>query len=197
MFDNAPDDLPKFKKPPVVEVALSVQFAELPGFGNVHLGLLWNRYRDQYPRVEEHLPLADVEEKFEPQQRDIGVIIEAVDQPPFPRLWFMNNPGTRLIQVQRSRFIHNWRKADTEEPYPHYPDIREQFLAAYRNFEKFLEDESIGHPSIRQCEITYVNHIDASGPLGHDQSAPRSSQAFTKGGRRDERRVVAGDCVRN
>jgi uncharacterized protein (TIGR04255 family) len=168
---KAPEDLPKFRKPPVVEVAIAVQFAELSALRNVHLGLLWNRYRDKYSQVEEHGPLVDIVEKFEPERRRIGVTIETTDQPPVPRMWLVNSSGTRLIQIQRSRFIHNWRKLATEEPYPRYPDIRAQFAAAYRTFEAFVADENVGPLLINQCEITYVNHIDANGWTNHGDAS--------------------------
>lgn len=165
----APRDgqFPAFQNPPVVEVAISVQFEELSALRNVHLGLLWNRYRDQYPRTEEHPPLPDIFERFEPERREVGITIETVDVPPVPRLWLLNPDSRRLIQVQRSRFIHNWRGMEGPDPYPHYPNIRAQFVSAYEAFLAFLKDESIGFPAINQCEITYVNHIEAVGIHGH------------------------------
>jgi hypothetical protein len=52
-----PADLPDFKRPPVTEVVLSVQFATIPEFRSVHIGLLWERLREKYPNVTEHPPL--------------------------------------------------------------------------------------------------------------------------------------------
>lgn len=172
-FGSVPSEtanLPKYRKPPIVEVAMSVQFSELQALRNVHLGMLWNRYRDSYPLSEEHAPLTEAIEKFQPE-RGTNVSIEMLEQIPVPRLWCMNDPGTRLIQIQQSRFIHNWRKLETDERYPHYPDIRQQFVDAYRTFEAFLAEENLGRPSMNQCEVTYVNHIQPTGWSNHGQAA--------------------------
>jgi len=118
-----PADLPDFRKPPVTETVLSLQFEPLGGLTAAHLGLMWQRFRPQLPEVEEHPPLPPVFEKFEPPSpAQVEVTIE--EKPPVPRLWFLNPPKTELIQIQVDRFIHNWRKMQGMEPYPHYEPIR-------------------------------------------------------------------------
>ena len=39
----ADSSLPAFRKPPVVETVLGVQFDPIPGFSNAHLGAFWKR----------------------------------------------------------------------------------------------------------------------------------------------------------
>jgi len=95
-------DLPDFRKPPVAETVLSLQFEPLGQLTAAHLGLLWQRFRSELPEVEEHPPLRPVIEKFElPSPAQVDVTIE--EKLPVPRLWFLNAPKTELIQVQVDR----------------------------------------------------------------------------------------------
>ena len=46
---SMPTPLPDFENPPVIEVVCGVSFAPLTDLKAVHLGLLWERFRDRYP----------------------------------------------------------------------------------------------------------------------------------------------------
>ena len=46
---------------------------------------------------------------------------------PAPRFWFVNESGNELVQVQRDRFIRNWRKTEGQPGYPSYDNLREAF----------------------------------------------------------------------
>lgn len=154
-------DLPDFTNPPVIEVAISVQFERLTGLHTAHLGLLWNEFRNRFPRTEEHPPTNPVIENlgvFRPPQ--LRVQVETVM--PVPRVWFLNEAGTELIQVQQDCFVHNWRKVSVPtETYPRYERIRTTFQDELGAFLRFVEREDIGRVVPIQCEITYVNHIVA------------------------------------
>jgi len=151
---------PDFSDPPVVEVALSVQFDALDKLRTPQLGLLWQEFRDRFPVTEEHVPLDTVIERFGASRARKGTArIEMLESPPVARCWFLNNAGTELIQAQQDRFVHNWRKAGTEVLYPRYDHLRNTFEAELRRFEKFVAREQIGKFAPNQCEITYVNHI--------------------------------------
>lgn len=156
-----PVDLPEFDNPPVTEVVLSVQFSELRGYRTVHAGLLWERcFRESYPNFSEHPPLDPVFETFGP--RDVGrpsVKLLQVPGPPLPRLWFLNNVGSELVQVQSDRFIHNWRKIGQGAEYPRYEAISVKFFDELKKIEDFFGQEKIGEVEVNQCEVTYVNYI--------------------------------------
>jgi uncharacterized protein (TIGR04255 family) len=160
--DTALDrDLPAFTKPPVVEVAASLQFEPVDGLHPVRLGLLWGAYRDRYPQVEVQPPLSDTREVIGPPVAPrLSFRVETA--PPALRYWFLNDRGTRMLQVQQTRFILNWRKMDTEEVYPHYPEIRQNLVDEYAHFERFLDAESLPRPGFNQVELTYVNHVPVS-----------------------------------
>ena len=153
--------LPDFDQPPVVEVVLSLQFKPLSSLTTAHLGLLWLRYRDQFSVIEEHPPLPPQFERFGPPLPPrVSVTVE--DKPPTPRVWFLNEPRTELVQVQNDRFAHNWRKVGQGQAYPRYETIRDRFRDEVSGFEQFVKEEKIGAIQLNQCEVTYVNHIEQS-----------------------------------
>jgi len=55
--------LPEFKNPPVTEVAISVQFDRLD-ITNTQMGLVWQRYRQRFKRIEEKPELDPEFENF-------------------------------------------------------------------------------------------------------------------------------------
>jgi hypothetical protein len=157
-----PRDLPDFGDPPVVETVLSLQFEPVSRLTTAHVGVLWLRFREQLPLIEEHAPLPPVFEKFEPPSpAQVEVTIE--EKPPVPRVWFLNESKSELIQVQADRFIHNWRRMQGLNPYPHYEAIRDKFRGEVATLEEFLRDERLGALTVNQCEVTYVNHIEPAG----------------------------------
>lgn len=162
VIPGRPEDLPDFRKPPLAETVLSLQFEPIAGLTTAHLGLLWQRFREWLPFIEEQPPLPPILEKFEPPSlAQVEVTVE--EKPPVPRLWLLNQDKTELIQVQADRFIHNWRKMEGIEPYPHFEPIRDRFRGEVAVLEQFLKDEGMGVPAVNQCEVTYVNHIEPSG----------------------------------
>ena len=155
--------MPSYKNPPVVEVVLSAQFAALDRLTAPHFGLLWQKFRDEFPEVEQHAPIEHVVEafgNFRSFKSDIS--FQVMDSPPVPRCWFKNPKGTQLIQVQDDRFMHNWRKTSEIENYPRYPDIRNRFIDELKLFEQFVTTESLGPLVYDQCEVTYISHIPQS-----------------------------------
>jgi uncharacterized protein (TIGR04255 family) len=152
--------LPRYAKPPVVEVALSVQFDALSGFELVHFGQLWQRLRDRYPRTEHREPLNTVVELFgvqAPQRASLQLISGF----PVGRAWYLSQDGLRLLQVQPNRFILNWRKLDTGSEYPSYETLKKSFHDELNVFLSFVAENSLGEFEPRQCELTYINHIFA------------------------------------
>lgn len=148
-----------FSNPPLVELVLGLQCDELELFTIPHVGLLWQRFREQFPRTEVQHPLDPSFERFGHERLEARrPSIQLVQTPPFPRIWFLNLAGTELIQIQQDRFIHNWRKQEGDE-YPHYDIVRERFRNELDLFGTFLADEGLGKVVPNQCEITYVNHI--------------------------------------
>jgi uncharacterized protein (TIGR04255 family) len=79
---------------------------------------------------------------------------------PFPRLWFVSESGCELVQVQRNRFIRNWRKTEGNPEYPRYETLRQSFVDDWELFVKFISEETKASVSPNQCEVTYVNILE-------------------------------------
>lgn len=159
MATARPADLPDFDDPPVVEVALSVQFTPLAQFRTVHVGGLWERFRNRFKTFREQPPIEPVFETFGAQRASGQITLELRSGPPIPRLWFINEDETQLVQFQNDRFIHNWRKVGDAVNYPRYESIKEEFIGEIGELSNFLQEQSVGEIVPNQCEITYINHI--------------------------------------
>ncbi len=150
-------NLPKYKNPPVIELVCGVLFQPLQKFLTPHLGLLWEKFKEEYPNPRDIVPLPPVVETFESPSSTPHSTWE--EFPLFPRIWLERQDGTGLIQIQRDRFLHNWKRVRVEDEYPHYANVIEKFRAQLDCFESFLRENNIGTIEPLQYELTYVNHI--------------------------------------
>jgi uncharacterized protein (TIGR04255 family) len=177
-----PDDLPEFKKPPVTEVVLSLQFATLGTLRSFHIGLLWERIRERYPTVEEQAELPPVFETFgsRPVTRQPGIQIETLLKPPMPRYWFEGQTGD-LLQLQQDRLIHNWRQLEADQQYPRYEKVREDFVRDVTSFTDFIRDHELGNLRPNQSEISYVNTIDLPGSSNPQKALERIVKCWRGG----------------
>ena len=151
--------LPDFEHPPIIEALMGVQFTPLKGWGIPHYGMFWQRIRSDYPKTSLHQPIATSADHRKAKQ---GSVLELIttDKPPL-RCWFVDEPESRLIQVQDTHFLHNWRKVSGMESYPRYMDsIRPTFELEWGRFNEFLKDEAVEKPDVVECEITYINHFE-------------------------------------
>jgi len=64
---------------------------------------------------------------------------------------------SRMIQVQDSRFIYNWKRG--ESGYPSYAATLEEFNRLYARFGDFVKSHDLGEIEENQWEVTYINHI--------------------------------------
>lgn len=153
--------IPEYKKPPVSEVALSVLFAPLEKWRSAHAGIFWSKIMTRYPATEVQMPIHNQIETFdgEPRPRALSMRVE-LPNPDAQRYWFLSDPATRLVQVQRDRFTINWRQVTGDEKYPRYAtDLRPRFSEEWTTFVEFLKERDIGVPEILQCELFYINDI--------------------------------------
>ncbi len=164
-------NLPDFANPPLAEVALSVQFEPLEKLRTPQIGLLWNEFRQRFPATEEHAPLDSEFERFGIPRTSAPIVrMQMLETLPVPRVWFLNEAGTELIQVQQDRFIHNWRKVGEGDAYPRYERLRQTFQSELEAFQAIVAREQCGEIVPNQCEVTYVNHIVAGeGWTNHGQ----------------------------
>lgn len=154
-----PTWLPDFERPPLIEVAMGVHFAELLQMKQPHVGQIWGAFRAEYPLVEDHEVLASPIEGPAGSQ-----LVARIDFGPRPaRSFFLNAEGERLIQVQPDRFVHNWRKGAA--PYPRYGTLREQFRDVWRRFREATAALGLGPLRLERAEITYVNAVAWAGTV--------------------------------
>ena len=163
---------PAYDDPPVAEVALAIHFSPLGALKAVHLGRLATLWEESYPYVEEHPEAPPAPDELDRPTGLPSFRIELVENSPLPRTWYRNESGSRLIQIQRDRVVHNWRRLSEDDPYPRYTALRPLFENAYDQFSGLVEAQGIGKLHPTQCEVTYVNpvvvggHITALSDLG-------------------------------
>ncbi len=151
-------ECPSYAHPPIWEVVFGMQFAPLVELLAPHLGHYWDQIVKDYPKLAEQPPIGRAIESFEEQQPSVPTV-QIVGKPGLPRCWFMDPDGCNLVQVQRDRFLYNWRKMSPEDEYPRYPTLKQRFLDHWAVFRDFLDAADLPVPGVDQCELTYVNHI--------------------------------------
>src|SRR6266850_6255748 len=109
--DNLRGELPDYENPPVTEVVCGVLFKTLDGFRIPHFGLFWERCKTDYPSCQEVAPLMPLIERFGEEGTEE---IQAFNDLPLPRVWFLNNQDTGIIQLQRDRFYITGRRTNQQ-----------------------------------------------------------------------------------
>lgn len=156
MTDSHP--FPHYQHPPVIEVVCGAQFEPMAGFTTAHLGKFWQRLPEEFNKTQEAEPLVPVIEGFNNAPLSIQVDASVFRS---PRVWFINDGGDRVVQVQRDRFLCNWRKIAEQHEYPRYDWVSARFFEQLAGFEQFVLEAVGVAPVARQYELTYINHIPA------------------------------------
>jgi uncharacterized protein (TIGR04255 family) len=167
--------LPKFKSPPVTETILDIGFSPLAQWDVHHYGLFWDQVKDEFPRFETKVPVPrHIEEFGERKAPELPRVqmMEAQDL----RGWLIAE-NQRLIQLQRDRFIYNWRKDGSGAPYPQYEGgVREEFIKQLFRFVEYVSTRKLGQIDVVQCELTYLNQLEIGKGW---QSAADFGKVFT------------------
>lgn len=150
---------PEYENPPVTEVVCGVLFKPLSSLLTPHVGLLWEKFKQDYPLCQEVPPLAPSIEVFEetPERAEITLALSGI--PPLPRVWFIDPRNNGIIQIQRDRFLLNWKKNRLEDEYPRYHRVFQLFQKHLSAFQQFLQENQLEDISVLQYELSYVNHI--------------------------------------
>lgn len=172
----ADSDLPNFRRPPVVETVLGVQFNRIARLSNAHLGVFWKFITSAWsadagpwtvtdaPAIEPAFERFGEQLAWTPEQLTVQL-----SQETNTRLQIRDATGSAMIQLQNGRLHYNWIGRRDGEPYPRYATIRPRFHRAYEALCDFLRAEGLDAPQPNQWEITYVNHI----PKGTVWNDPR------------------------
>jgi uncharacterized protein (TIGR04255 family) len=179
--DGRPDAVAiaaEFRSPPVTEVSLAISFQPLR-LGVISLGDIWHaKFEAAFPKVQEETPVRLGQERFEGSAAQVPAFsLELATTPTLPRLWFLNESGTELLQLQADWIARNWRETEeAKQPYDLYPAIRKAFESDLAKLVEFVDDRNLGPVQPVQAEITYINHIeegDLSRVLLAVQGTPR------------------------
>lgn len=127
----------------------------------------------RFPKIEERPRLRkSPQEVFgvrnpNPGPAELGIrFSEAVEQ---PRLWFVSDNDAELVQVQSDRFIRNWRLRTADSIYPRYDEyLRGAFKDDLVSFFDWAQSAGGDPLEIDQCEMSYLNHIEAHHARAED-----------------------------
>ncbi len=150
---------PEYENPPLTEVACGVLFKPLTSLLTPHVGLLWEKFKQDYPNCQDVPPLAPSVEVFEKTPEGTELNLALSDIPPLPRVWFIDERSNGIIQIQRDRFLNNWRKNRLEDEYPGYDKLFKLFQENLSIFKDFLQETNLEELQPLQYELSYVNHI--------------------------------------
>lgn len=158
--------LPSYKQPPVDEVVCGLRFEPLLQLKVPHIGLLWEKFRQEYPLLQHAMPIAT----------DTLIVDEATGAP-LPRIWFISKADNELMQFQLDRFYYNWRRRGDD--YPRYPSIIKKFKKAKSHLDTFTKELQLGTIKPLECELTYINHISKEQGWESIDDLPKVIRDFT------------------
>jgi uncharacterized protein (TIGR04255 family) len=179
----------RFERPPIIEMALGVQFAPIANFTGAHYGWFWKHYLDAaWTKAQDALRLPPQFEKFGEQgglQFPGSFFIQSQGPLQPQRILLINEGDDRIIQLQNDRFHYNWRKR--EGSYPSFPRLDPEFRQSLQTFEDFVRDSGLDAPLYNQWELTYFNSI----PKGELWDSPSDWVEIFPGlfGRTDPREI--------
>lgn len=154
----------RFADPPVVEVVAGVSFTGYESdFGPV-LSAFWKEVlRDRFPGLQQQPPYTPPEEVFGDQPSMGGITFQFGAPFASSRLWASSADGSELLQLQPEWFARNWRKVNAGDEYDQWPTRRAALEESLRELDAYLTQAGVRLPTIRQCEVGYVNHISLEG----------------------------------
>lgn len=139
---------------------MGVQLSSPPNLSSVHSKDIWDLFKDEFPYPEDQMPMEPSFETFGgmPAQQTF----EFGPPPVHRRLWLVSEDQNHLLQVQRDRFILNWRKRPNGSEYPRFEKIISVFEKRLSQFETYYKEGFQNPFSINQAEISYHNliHVD-------------------------------------
>lgn len=170
---SEPGALPSYGEPPVDEVAIAIQFAQLDPFSIVY-GALYERLKEYLPKVEEHEPIAAKFETFSDAIQVGNLTAELFDKPPARRIWFVSEDGHSLLQIQPDRIVQNWRKRDGKGIYPRFSAVLNEFWKNLTIYDEVVKAQLGASVLPNQCEVSYFNNITLLEGESYSQAFARA-----------------------
>jgi uncharacterized protein (TIGR04255 family) len=141
-----------YRKPPVVETSLGVEFGSITGWNTHVFGLLLARLGDRFPKFETAPPIMA-------SSAGLGFSVSMGAVAPRIRAFYSNPERNRLLQVQDDLFFLNWRKTPNQQ-YPRYQELLAEYLFEWAGYQQFLVETNLILGPISRYQITYINVID-------------------------------------
>ena len=69
---------------------MSVQFEAKTDLPIPHIGLIWEKYRNDFPHCEQHAPLNSLIERPQPTTVQQQPVVSVSQNPATPRVWFLS-----------------------------------------------------------------------------------------------------------
>ncbi len=154
-------NLVEYKNPPLVETVFSVQFEPLSGSSSL-LGQFYQEVKVEFPSLQDLPPLINIIEPefLTPQFQSLTIQFEQNS-----RLFMTSEDSSLVLQVQRDRFVMNWRKTENNLIYPRFLILYPKFEELFNRFAQFVELQKLGPIKQNQFELTYINIIDKTNGL--------------------------------
>jgi uncharacterized protein (TIGR04255 family) len=140
--------LPSYKNPPVNEVVCGLRFDTPDKLRIPHIGLLWDKFRADYPIIQHAPPIASAKGE---------ILVDQATGMPLPRVWFINKSEDQLVQFQIGRFYFNWRRRQSD--YPKYDHVIKNFESVLNTIVNFFSEFELGELNPIEYELSYINHI--------------------------------------
>ena len=150
--------LPEYERPPVTEVALTVQLDDDIGFRFLDLAGVAACWAEELPDVQERDRLP----RLGADPDELDMTLDLAETRYTPRLWLQNEPGDHVLQLQQDRIAVNWSKSESDDDYPRYETIKAFLVEAWRRLEAKLDDLGLTMPPPSVCQVMYVNELGAS-----------------------------------
>lgn len=140
--------IPSYKNPPVNEVVCGLRFDTPDKLRIPHIGLLWNKFRADYPIIQHAPPISSAKGE---------ILVDQATGMPLPRVWFINRSDDQLIQFQCDRFYFNQRRRQND--YPRYDHVIKNFESVLNEIVIFFDELEFGELRPIEYELSYINHI--------------------------------------
>lgn len=138
----------EYKNAPIKEVVIGAQF-DGKAISYECIYNFYNLIREQFPTIKENPILPTVIERLDvPSETKI---ISGFNS----RKFFINENGSKLIQMQSDRLLFNWKKTQGNEEYPHFESVFKEFKLVLDKVDGLCKITD----KINQVEVTYLDHV--------------------------------------
>lgn len=149
-----------WKRPPVVEVALAVQFAPMEHLNPAYFGEFWRLIGGEgvFAKALQAQPIQAIADDFgETLEYSLPGIVFA-PMTTESRIQFVSRDETRMVQIQNGWLVVNWVKQSAND-YPGFEVLLADFRSVLGQFTGMIREKGLGTFTPNLWEVTYIDHI--------------------------------------